>query len=148
MEVQPDFKELLELFNAHKVEYVVVGAYALAHHGVPRYTGDLDVLVRPDEDNARRILEALREFGFESTGLTAGDFLHPETVVQLGVAPVRVDILTSLTGVSWEDACAGRAEGRFGEVPVCFLGRRQFVLNKHALGRKKDIADLEALGEE
>ncbi|MBW2644977.1 MAG: nucleotidyltransferase [Deltaproteobacteria bacterium] len=148
MEVQPDFKDLLALLNAHKVEYIIVGGYALAFHGVPRFTGDLDVFVKPDPENARRILDALDEFGFKSVGLATGDFESPDKVVQLGVPPVRVDIITSLTGVSWEEAFSGRAEGKYGDIAVHYIGREQFVLNKRATGRKRDLADLEALGEE
>jgi hypothetical protein len=148
MEIQQDFRELLALFNAHKVDYIIIGAYALAYHGAPRYTGDLDVLVRPDLENARRIIRALDEFGFGSLGLTAEDFVSPDKVVQLGVAPVRVDIVTSITGVSWADAAAGRMEGNYGDLSVHYLGRRELVRNKQALKRKKDMADLEALGEE
>ncbi len=147
-EVERDFRELLALFNAHKVEYVVVGAYALAFHGAPRYTGDLDILVRPDVGNARRILDALDEFGFASSGLTIEDFAEPGKVVQLGVAPVRVDIVTSVTGVSWEEVAAGCKAGSYGDQTVNYLGKEQFVRNKRAVGRKKDIADLEAIGEE
>src|SRR4030066_48378 len=99
MEVQQDFNELLKLFNAHKVEYIIVGGYALAFHGAPRYTGDIDILVKPDTQNARRIMVALNEFGFGSVGLTEGDFESPDKVVQLGVPPIRIDIITSLTGV-------------------------------------------------
>lgn len=148
MEVQPDFRELLALFNAHKVEYIIVGGYALAFHGAPRFTADLDILVNPDPGNADRIVEALEVYGFKSAGLTAQDFLSPENVVQLGVPPVRVDIMTSLTGVSWEEAFSGKARGDYGDVPVYFIGREQFVANKRAIGRKRDLADLEALGEE
>ncbi len=148
MEVQQDFRELLALFNAHEVDYVIVGAYALAYHGVPRYTGDMDILVRPESQNAQRILRVLDQFGLGSLGLTAEDFAASDKVVQLGVAPVRVDIVTSITGVSWEEAAAGRVEGNFGDVPVHYLGRKEFIRNKRALGRKKDLADLEALGEE
>ncbi len=148
MEVQPDFRDLLALFNAHEVEYIVVGGYALAFHGAPRFTADLDLLVKTEALNAHRILKALDEFGFGSVGLTAEDFQHPEKVVQLGVPPVRVDILTSLTGVSWDEAYSGRTEGKYGDVPVYFIGREQFLVNKRALGRKRDLADLEALGEE
>lgn len=148
MEVQPDFRELLELFNKHEVEYLIIGAYALAMHGAPRYTGDLDILTRPSRANAGRILTALKEFGFESAGLTAGDFETAGKVIQLGVLPVRVDILTSVTGVSWEDAYKNRAEGKYGDLRVFFIGRNQLLVNKRALGRKKDLADLEALGEE
>ncbi len=148
MEVYQDFKELLALFNAHKVDYAIVGAYALAYHGAPRHTGDMDIFVRADSENAERILRALREFGFGSLELKPDDFSAPGKVVQLGVAPVRMDIVTSLTGVSWDEIAAGRVVGSYGDVEVQFIGKRQFILNKRALGRKKDLADLEALGEE
>jgi len=147
MEVQQDFKDLLELFNKHKVDYIVVGGYALGFHGAPRYTGDLDIFVRPDAVNARRIMQALDEFGFGSVGLTAADFEKAGKVVQLGFPPVRVDIITSITGVTWEQARSGRVEGCFGDVMVYFIGRDEFITNKRALGRKKDLADLEAVGE-
>lgn len=147
MDAQQDFKELLELFNAHEVEYLVVGAYALAFHGAPRNTGDIDLFVRVHAENAKKIMAALIAFGFGSLGLKESDFLQPEQVVQLGVPPVRVDILTSITGVSWEEAFAGRAPGHYGNVPVCYVGRRDYIKNKKATGRKKDEADIEALGE-
>ena len=147
MEIQPDFRELLALFNAHRVDYLIVGGYALAFHGAPRFTGDLDVLVKPDPENAQRILAALERFGFASVGLTLGDFSHPDQVVQLGVPPVRIDLITSLTGISWDEAFAGRTAGSYGEVPVYYIGREQFITNKRAIGRQKDLADLEMLGE-
>ncbi|MBP7830135.1 MAG: hypothetical protein KA248_09485 [Kiritimatiellae bacterium] len=148
MEVQPDFKELLELFNELKVEYLIVGGYALAFHGAPRFTGDLDILVRPGAENAARILQALKRFGFGSLALSEHDFLKPDQVVQLGVPPVRIDLITSITGVSWEEANTGKVQGTYGEVPVHYIGLRQYTVNKRASGRKKDLADLEALGEE
>ncbi|NWG02086.1 MAG: hypothetical protein HXY44_04410 [Syntrophaceae bacterium] len=148
MEVQKDFRDLLELLNVHKVQYIIVGAYALAFHGAPRYTGDIDIFVKPDPKNAQRVMAALNDFGFGSTGLTVADFEIGDKVVQLGFPPVRVDIVTSITGVTWEEAASGRVEGTYGNIPVNFIGREQFVLNKRALGRKKDLADLEALGEE
>jgi hypothetical protein len=148
MEAQADYKELLALFNAHDVRYILVGAYALAFHGAPRYTGDLDLLVRPDEENGRRILSALEAFGFGSLGLRLEDFSVPDRVVQLGVPPVRVDIITSLTGVTWDEAEANRVQGTFGTIPVMYLGRASFIRNKRALGRNKDLADAEALGED
>jgi hypothetical protein len=97
MEVQADFRDLLALFNAHKVEYMIVGGYALAFHGAPRYTGDLDIFVRPDSENAQRILAALDEFGFGSVGLSAADFESLDKVVQLGIPPVRIDISSPLS---------------------------------------------------
>jgi len=148
MEVQPDFRDLLRLFNAHKVEYVIVGGYALAFHGAPRYTGDIDLLVKPDIKNAKRILAALDDFGFGSLDLKIDDFKSSDKIIQLGVPPVRVDIITSLTGLTWEDAYLGRVEGEYADVPVYFIGIKEFVDNKRATGRKKDIADLESLGEE
>ena len=148
MEAQPDFKELLALFNEQKIEYVIVGAYALAYHGAPRFTGDIDIYVRPTEDNATRILAALTSFGFGSLGLREEDFQKPEQVIQLGVPPVRIDLITSITGVTWEQANSGKAAGKYGDVDVHYLGRNQYVQNKRATGRKKDVADLEALGED
>lgn len=147
METHPDFRELLALFNAHHVEYLIVGGYALAFHGAPRFTGDLDIFVRPEAANAQRILTALAAFGFASVGLTPSDFEHPDQVVQLGVPPVRIDLITSITGVSWDEAWAGKVSGRYGDIPVSYIGREQFVANKRATGRTKDVADLEVLGE-
>ena len=148
MEIQADFRDLLASFNAHKVDYIIVGAYALAFYGAPRYTGDIDIYVKPDPENAQRIMAALDEFGFGSVELSAADFEVPDKVIQLGVPPIRVDMVTSITEVSWDDAFSGRVEGKYGDVPVHYIGREHFILNKRALGRKKDLADLEALGEE
>ena len=147
METQPDFRELLALFNARHVEYLIVGGYALAFHGAPRFTGDLDIFVHPDAANAHRILTALEAFGFAAVGLTPSDFERPDQVVQLGVPPVRIALITSITGVSWDEAWAGRIAGRYGDIPVSYIGREQFVANKRATGRAKDVGDLELLGE-
>ena len=147
MDVQPDFRELLALLNAHKVEYLIVGGYALAFHGAPRFTGDIDVFVRPESANASRVIEALAAFGFQFRDLTAADFEKPNNVVQLGVPPVRIDLITSLSGVSWEEAEDAKEPGVFGDVPVCYIGRREYIKNKRSSGRKKDLADIEALGE-
>ena len=148
MEVQEDFKELLELFNVHKVKYLIVGGYALAYHGAPRYTGDIDIFVKPDTENALCVLKALNEFGFGSVDLKEEDFRSPNKVVQLGYPPVRIDIITSISGVSWDQAFKEREKGKYGNVPVYFIGRERYILNKRASGIKKDLADLEALGEE
>lgn len=148
MEAQKDFKELLELFNEHKIEYMIVGAYALAYHGAPRFTGDIDIFVEPSPENAKKILLALSDFGFGSLNLKNEDFQNPNSVVQLGVPPVRIDIITSLTGVTWDEADQGKVVGLYGDISVYFLGKKQFIANKRAIGRKKDLADIEALGEE
>ena len=147
MEVSQDFRELLASFNASEVEYVIVGAHALAHHGAPRYTGDLDVLVRPDPANAGRVVAALEAFGFGSVGLTPADFTKPDQIIQLGYPPVRIDLVTSLSGVTWDQVDRGKVAGTYADVSVHFIGREEYVLNKKVAGRKKDLADLEALGE-
>ena len=146
MEIRNDFKELLELFNKHKVEYLIVGGYALAFYGAPRVTGDIDLFVRPTRENAERILAALDEFGFGSLNLSKDDFTAPGMVVQLGVPPVRIDIITRVSGVSWEKADAAKAPGHYGDTPVFFIGREDFIANKRATGRARDAADIEALG--
>ena len=145
MEAHPDFKDLLALLNEHKVEYVIVGAYALAFHGAPRFTGDIDIYVNPTKANANRIVSALSAFGFGRLGLTPEDFQKPEQVIQLGVPPVRIDLITSITGVSWDQAHDGKISGNYGDIPVSFLGRAQYIANKKAAGRAKDLADIEAL---
>lgn len=147
MEVHRDFKELLELFNAHGVEYLIVGGVALALHGAPRYTADMDLYVRPAEENARKALAALEAFGFGNIGIELDDFRMPGRVVQLGLPPVRIDLTTSIDGVSWEEAYRGRVSGSYGDVPVSFIGRQEFLANKTATGRTKDLADMEALTE-
>jgi hypothetical protein len=147
MEVQPDFRDLLELFNEFEVEFLIIGGYALAFHGAPRYTGDIDIFIKPDPDNASRVMKALDAFGFGSVGLKTEDFKYPDKVVQLGVPPVRIDIVTSVTDVTWETAVSNRVQGKYGDVIVHYLGRNEFIRNKRAIGRKRDLADLEALGE-
>jgi hypothetical protein len=146
MEIRTDFKELLELFNRHRVEYLIVGGYALAFHGAPRVTGDIDLFVRPTNENADRILAALDDFGFGSLNLSKDDLTTPGMVIQLGVPPVRIDIITRVSGVPWEQAEAGQLPGFYADVPVFFIGRDDFIANKRATGRAKDAADIEALG--
>lgn len=146
MEVQKDFKELLELLNEHKVKYMIVGGYALAFHGAPRYTGDIDIFVKPEKNNAENVMKALHAFGFGSLDINEDDFSSPNKVVQLGVPPVRIDLITSITGVDWETAENNRVKSDFGEVEVYFIGRDDFIINKKATGRHKDLSDIEALG--
>ncbi|HBG27338.1 MAG: hypothetical protein A2Y10_13620 [Planctomycetes bacterium GWF2_41_51] len=145
MEIQKDYKELLELFNAHKVEYLVVGGFALAFHGAPRFTGDIDLLVKPDVENAKKILAALNDFGFASLNFTEADFLKLENIIQLGYPPFRIDIIMSITGVDWQTAANGKVAGKYGDVDIFFLGKQEFIVNKKASGRLKDLADIEAI---
>ncbi len=148
MEVQPDFKDLLELFNAYKVKYIIVGGYALAFHGAPRYTGDMDIYVKPESENANRIMKALKDFGFGSAGVTSKDLKKPDNVIQLGVPPVRIDIITSISGITWADAYSGCVDGEYGNIAVKYIGLNEFIINKRTTGRKKDLSDLEALGKD
>ena len=117
------FKELLELFNSHQVEYILVGAYALAFHGAPRFTGDLDIFVKPDAPNSTRVMAALSDFGFGSIGLSIEDFVKADQVTQLGVPPVRIDLITGISGVSWDRAAAGSMAANLDGIPVRFIGR-------------------------
>ncbi|MGO8814656.1 MAG: nucleotidyltransferase [Terriglobia bacterium] len=146
MPLPEDWRAFIESLNSSGVDYLVVGAVALAHHGFPRYTGDLDVLVGNSPDNAQRLESALAEFGFASLGLKAADFVDSYRVVQLGVPPGRIDLLTSITGVTFDEAWAGRVEVVLGKTRVSFIGREALIQNKRKTGRAKDQADLEALG--
>ena len=119
----------------------------LSHFGAPRYTGDIDLYIKPDSSNAGRIINALDQFGFCSLGLKAEDFTKSGQIIQLGVPPARIDIITSISGVSWDEAEGGKIAGNCGGIPVYFIGREQFITNKQATGRQKDLADLESLGE-
>jgi len=147
MDTQPDFKELLALLNAKHAEFLIVGGYALAFHGAPRFTGDIDIFVRPTPENGKRILNALAAFGFQFPNLKEQDFSAPDKVVQLGLSPVRIDLMTSISGVSWEEADASKAPGFYDDVPVYYIGLNAYIVNKKASGRQKDLADIEALGE-
>lgn len=148
MEIQEDFREFFALLNAHKVEFIIVGGYALAFHGAPRYTGDIDVYINPTHTNAKQIVIALKDFGFSSLDLSVEDFQKEDHVIQLGLPPIRIDIITSITGVSWEQADSSKISGKYGDVPVFYISREQYLVNKRAIGRAKDIADIEALGED
>ena len=140
-----DFEELLELFNKHRVRYCVVGAFAVAFHVRPRYTKDMDLLVEPSLKNGQKIVHALREFGFGQVQLTPEDFVQPGRFVQLGYEPVRVDLLTSIEGCTFEQVWKHRALGRYGKVRTSFIGQRELIRNKELAGRRQDHADLETL---
>ena len=143
--MNPDFVDLLRAFAAAEVRCLIVGAYALAHHGRPRATGDLDVWIDPTPANAARVLRALAEFGAPLQDLREDDFSRPGIVFQIGLPPGRIDILTDLTGLSFEEAWAHREPGKFGDLTVDFIGRDAFIRNKRATGRMKDLGDIEGL---
>lgn len=132
--------------DARNVNALIVGGYAVAFHAKPRFTKDIDLFVEPTADNAQRLLLALKDFGFGDVDLSIQDFTTPGRVVQLGVAPNRVDLVTAIDGVTFAEAWAGRVSGHFGRAPVFYLGRSELVRNKRATGRAQDLADLETLG--
>ena len=147
MSLPKDWRAFIESLNSNGVEYLIVGAVALAHHGLPRYTGDLDVLVRNTAENAQRLERMLRDFGFGGLGLKQADFVNSYQVIQLGLPPNRIDLLTSMTGVSFDEAWAEKVEAELEGMKVNILGRQALIRNKKATRRAQDLADLEALGE-
>ncbi len=144
-----DFRDLLAALLASGARFLVVGAHAMAVHGVPRATGDLDVWISRDAENAERVWSALLRFGppLEAMGVSREDLTRPDLVVQIGLPPRRIDVLTTISGVGFDEAWTGRSTHDVAGLPVPFLGRSELVRNKRASGRAKDRADLEALGE-
>jgi hypothetical protein len=147
MQLPKDFVELLALLNEKKVRALIVGGYAFVYHARPRTTKDIDIWVEPTPDNAQRLLEALDDFGFGSVGLKTQDFLEPGRFVQLGYPPHRIDLITSLKAVDFEDAWQGRVEDRVGDVTLYILGISELIRNKKAVGRPQDQADVAVLEE-
>lgn len=143
--VNSDFSDLLSAFNDAGVEYLVVGAHALAAHGIVRATKDLDVWVRPSPDNAARVMVALAAFGAPLREVTAADFAQPGTIYQMGVAPIRIDVLTAIDGVQFDDAWPARVVTSYGDRPAFVLSRRDFLQNKRTCARPQDLADVAAL---
>jgi hypothetical protein len=143
--LNPDYRDMLSAFADAEVEFLVIGAYALAAHGHPRATGDIDLWVRSTETNAGRVLEALSAFGAPLSDVDRHDFNTPDTVFQIGVSPRRIDILTSIEGVSFEDAWPERMEIELDGLTIPILGKKHLIENKRALGRSQDRADIERL---
>lgn len=140
-----DFRDMLAELERHGVRYLVVGGLAVAVHGTPRYTKDLDVWVELSEDNATRLVAAIDAFGLGSLGLVVGDFLEPDIVVQLGYEPNRIDLLTSLTGVEFADAYPKRVTVRIDDVAIPVIDRDSLIANKRALGRPHDLDDVKGI---
>ncbi len=138
-----DFRDLLVVFADAGVEFVIVGAYALAFHGAPRASGDIDLFVRPALENAQRVFDALARFGapLEAAAMTAADFAAPGAVYQIGLPPRRIDILTTISEVTFDEAWVSRSTGEVEGRTVSFIGREALLKNKLATGRLKDIAD-------
>lgn len=142
-----DFRDLLVLLADAGVEFVIVGAYALALHGAPRASGDIDLFVRPSGVNAQRVFDALVRFGapLQSAGVTAADLAQPGTVYQIGLPPRRIDVLTEISGVTFDEAWASRMTAELEGRPVSFIGREALIKNKEATGRLRDAADVARL---
>lgn len=145
MKLQKDLKAFIALLNEKKVDYLLVDGHAVAFHGCPRFTGDIDFLIRPEPENAQRLLDALDAFGFGDLALSLNDFINPETVVQLGRPPNRIDLLTSISGLSFEDAWQDKEAGELDSLHIFFIGKASLLKNKLASGRAKDLADIEQL---
>lgn len=143
--LNPDFKEFIQSLNVNQVRYLVVGGYAVAVHGHPRYTKDLDVWIAPEGENLARFINALNEFGLGSLGLTTQDFSDPDQVIQLGYPPNRIDLLTALEGVDFETCFASKLPVTIDGVTINFIDLENLKKNKKATGRLQDLADLESL---
>lgn len=145
MRVEKDYEEFLGLLNKYQVKYCIIGAYAVAFWGYPRYTKDIDILIEPTKENAKRIILAIREFGIKSQELTEEDFIRKNRVIQLGYEPVRIDILTSVEGVSFSTVWKNKVEDFYGKEKVYFIGLKELIKIKKRIARPQDLADLEEL---
>lgn len=144
-QTEKDFEEFLRSCNKHRVRYCIVGAYAVAFHAIPRYTKDLDILIEPTLENGRRVICALQDFGFGSLAVAADDFAKPGRIIQLGVEPVRIDLLTAVEGCSFAQIWKHRVRGAYGAERVWFIGRAELIRVKRRAGRPLDRVDLEKL---
>ena len=143
MTLEKDFEDFVRLLNKFNVAYMVVGGYALALHGKPRHTGDLDIWIEVSQDNAVKLVMVLKEFGMESLGLEKSDFLKPDYISQIGYPPLRIDILNSIDGISFSDASIGMQKIYLeDDLVVNYIGLDDFLVNKQASGRKQDLADI------
>lgn len=140
-----DFKEFVELLIKHKAEYLIVGGYAVGIHGHPRYTGDLDIWLNPTPENARKILSCVNEFGFSSFNLSLSDFTKEGNVIQLGYPPLRIDLLTNIDGVTFDECYKNKKEVEIEDILVNFIGYNDLLKNKEKTGRPKDIDDINNL---
>ena len=141
----PDFKEFVELLNQHKVKYLITGGYAVGVYGHPRYTGDLDFWVEATIENGEKLVKVFNDFGLASFNLTAQNFAKPEQIVQIGYPPYRIDVITSIDGVAFEDAYPNKNVVEVDGMQVNFIGLEDLKINKRASGRGKDLEDLKQL---
>lgn len=145
MKVEKDFEDFIKLLNYHKVKYLIVGAYALIFYTTPRNTGDIDIFIERSDLNSQKVLDTLKDFGFESLGSKKEDFLNPDLVIQLGFSPNRIDLITGISGVTFQEAYRNKVSGKIGSEEVYFISAQDLLKNKKAAGRTKDLADAELL---
>jgi hypothetical protein len=145
MEIDPNFREFIQSLNEAGVNYLVIGGFAVNFHGYPRYTKDIDFWIRLDDDNIGRLMQAIQRFGFGALGLTHDDFNDPDTIVQLGYEPYRIDLLLDVAGVEFTDCYSRRTVTELEGTPINFLSRRDLIKAKQAAGRLQDLADAEQL---
>ena len=145
IELQKDIREFVELLLSENVEFLLVGGYALAIHGAPRFTEDIDFLIQVSTDNADRLIRVIDTFGFGDLGIERDDFLKLNYVIQLGMAPNRIDLLTGIDGTTWEESWKASAAYELGGLPIQVIGKEQLIKNKLASGRTQDLADAERL---
>ena len=143
-----DFKEFIQLLNENQVKYLVIGGYAVAVHGHPRYTKDIDIWIEISEENAQKLVKVLTQFGFEDLGLTSDDFQTPNQIIQLGYPPNRIDLITNPDGIDFQTCYDSKIEVILNDVPVRFINLDNLKKNKLASGRLQDLADLEKLQNE
>jgi len=143
-----DFREFIQLLNDNQVKYLVIGGYAVAVHGHPRYTKDIDIWIEISEENAQKLVTALTQFGFESLGLTSEDFQTPNQIIQLGYPPNRIDLITNPDGIDFQTCYDSKIEVTLNDIPVKFINLDNLKKNKLASGRLQDLADLEKLQDE
>lgn len=142
---EQDFIDFIELLNEQQVKYMVVGAFALSFHGRPRNTGDLDIWIKPDAENAGKMVKVIEEFGFGQLGLNDEDFLRENYVTQLGYPPLRIDILNAISGINFDDAFHTRLETEIDGLQISFISAEDLIRNKRCVGRPKDLGDIDAL---
>jgi len=145
MILNPDFKEFFQLLNKNNVKYLVIGGFAVAFHGYPRFTKDIDIWLQRNSENAMKVVETLDDFGFKSLGLKIEDFLESETIIQLGYPPNRIDLITSATGVDFDDCYQSMIEEEIDGVRIPFINLDNLKQNKRAAGRTQDLADIDNL---
>jgi hypothetical protein len=145
MNTQPDFEDFLRLLEVHRVDYMIVGGYAVAYHGFPRFTKDIDIFFSDAGDNLGRLQAALVDFGFQQATVPIETLSKPDAVLAVGIEPVRIDLLNRIDGVTFQDARANAVRGRYGSVEVTFIGKEDLLRNKRASGRHRDLGDVEEL---